>query len=110
MKKMKNQDKSTLFATAWAVRPDCQTFGEALQKAWASHKLRSAMNEGIVAFLYKKKDGTFRPAAGTLQLGMLSANYVPQGVRLPPPTLLTYFDAQRMDWRSCKVANLLLAA
>lgn len=107
---MTDQDRSTLFATAWAVRPDCQTFGEALRKAWASHKLRLAMNEGIVAFLYKKKDGTFRPAAGTLQLDLLSADYVTKGERVPLPTVLTYFDAQRMDWRSCKVANLLMAA
>lgn len=110
---MKNRidlDRSALFTTAWAVRPECSSFSEALRKAWASHKLRAAMNEGIVAFLYKKKDGSFRPAAGTLQLDLLSAQYIPKGERETQPTVLTYFDAQRMDWRSCKVANLLLAA
>ncbi len=110
MNKITNQDKSQLFKVAWAVRSDCETFPEALRKAWASHKLQTAMNEGIVAFLYKKKDGTFRPAAGTLQLQLLSADYASKGERTPQPTVLTYFDAQRMDWRSCKVANLLLAA
>ena len=110
MNKITNKEKSRLFSVAWAIRPECDSFAEALRKAWASHKLKVAMNEGIVAFLYKKKDGSFRPAAGTLQLDLLSADYTPKGERDPQPTVLTYFDAQRMDWRSCKVANLLLAA
>lgn len=110
MNKMTNQDKSSLFSVAWAVRKDCETFAEALRKAWTSYKLKTAMNEGIVAFLYRKKDGSFRPAAGTLQLDLLSADYTPKGEREPQPSVLTYFDAQRMDWRSCKVANLMLAA
>ncbi|HEV7348200.1 SH3 beta-barrel fold-containing protein [Telluribacter sp.] len=103
-------NRTELFTTAWAIRPECTSFAEALRKAWASHKLRVAMNEGIVAFLYKKKDGSFRPAAGTLQLNLLSKEYTPKSEREPQPTVLTYFDAQRLDWRSCKVANLLLAA
>jgi hypothetical protein len=110
MKKITDNDRSSIFSVAWAVRRDCSTFAEALRKAWASYKLRGAMNEGIVAFLYKKKDGSFRPAAGTLQLELLSADYSPKGDKAPQPGVLTYFDAQRMGWRSCKVSNLLLAA
>lgn len=110
MNTITNQDKSHLFRVAWAIQSDCESFAEALRKAWASHKLKAAMNEGIVAFLYKKKDGTCRPAAGTLQLALLPAEYAPKGERGPQPTVLTYFDAQRRDWRSCKVSNLLLAA
>ena len=107
---MTNADKSNLFSVAWAVRKDCDSFAEALRKAWTSYKLKAAMTEGIVAFLYRKKDGSFRPAAGTLQLNLLSTDYMAKGDRAQQPSVLTYFDAQRMDWRSCKVANLMLAA
>lgn len=110
MNKLTNQDRSQVFSTAWSVLPDCTNFAEALRKAWASYKLRAAMNEGIVAFVYRKKDGSFRPAAGTLQLDLLHTDYTPKSEREPQLSVLTYFDAQRMDWRSCKVANLLLAA
>jgi hypothetical protein len=68
MKTMMKINRSELFRTAWAVRPDCGSFADALQKAWAAHKLQRAMSRGIVAFMYQKKAGSYRPAAGTLNL------------------------------------------
>jgi hypothetical protein len=86
------------------VRENKFTQKEALKTAWRNLKLCKKMSEGVVRFLFKKVDNTFRDARGTLASGV-----VPQtnGVRRNNDSCQTYFDVDKGEWRCYKKANLL---
>ena len=77
-------------------------------------QVREYLHEGICAFTYKKKDGTLRPAFGTLNTGILDM-LVNRGVtsagdeRPPVHGYVIYYDVEKRGWRSC-IANLILDA
>ena len=86
------------------VRENKFTQKEALKTAWRNLKLCKKMSEGVVRFLFKKVDGSFREAHGSL-----AQNLVPttNGVRRNNDSCQTYFDIDRHEWRCYKKANLL---
>lgn len=93
--------KTTLFNIAHSIRSEFTTFGQALKYSWKIIKLRIAMLSGIVSFSYTKKDGSNRPANGTLNV-----DYERKSDRKPNYSIFTYFDTDADGWRSCGVMNV----
>ena len=106
---MSNERKSTLsrvFQMAWQfVKRNGFTLSEALKTAWANVKLKAKMQGGIVKFYYQKVDGSIREAYGTLK-SELCPDTKDAG-RKANPTLQTYHDTEKEEWRCYKVANLI---
>lgn len=104
-----SNEKTTLaqlMRTAWMlVKKYGFTMAEAMKQAWAISKLRKAMRNGIVKFMYTKLDGSTRTAWGTLKENLLPAT---QGTgRRANETLVTYYDTEKESYRSFKVANFV---
>ena len=78
---------------------------EALKTACANMNLHARMQKGIVKFYYQKVDGSIREAYGTLKSELVPE--VKDSGRKANPTLQTYFDTERQEWRCFKVANLI---
>jgi len=73
--------------------------------AWANMKLIAQMKHRIVRFYFRKVDGTIREAYGTLKESMLPPT---RGTgRKANETLQTYYDTERQEYRSFKLANLV---
>lgn len=106
---MSNERKSTLsrvFSLAWQfVKRNGFSLSEALKKAWANIKLHAKMQKGIVKFYYQKVDGSVREAYGTLKADLCPDTK--DSGRKANPTLQTYYDTERQEWRCFKVANLI---
>lgn len=78
----------------------------------AADVLRSKLREGEVNFVFKKKDGSRRPAVGTTNLDLIPQDLWPKGMNDDAETvknesIVTYFDREKGAWRSCKVENIL---
>ena len=106
---MSTERKSTLsrvFQMAWQfVKRNGFSLSEALKTAWANIKLHARMQKGIVKFYYQKVDGSIREAYGTLKSELVPDTK--DSGRKANPTLQTYFDTERQEWRCFKVANLI---
>ena len=97
---------SRVFSLAWQfVKRNGFSLSEALKKAWANVKLKAKMQGGIVKFYYQKVDGSIREAYVTLKSELV--HEVKDSGRKANPTLQTYFDTERQEWRCFKVANLI---
>lgn len=97
---------SRVFSLAWQfVKRNGFTISEALRTAWANVKLKAKMQGGIVKFYYQKVDGSVREAYGTLKADLCPD--IKESGRKANPTLQTYFDTERQEWRCFKVANLI---
>ena len=94
---------------AWQfVKMNGFTLSDALKRAWLNFKLRTRMAKGIVKFYFEKIDGTLREAYGTL-----AENLIPEtqgSNRKPNPTVQSYYDSEKADWRCFKLANLVRIA
>lgn len=55
------------------------------------------LQEGVVNFIYKKKDGSIRKAIGTLK---------DMNVKFKKPDIISYFDIEKKGFRSFKLDNL----
>lgn len=62
--------------------------------------LRAELRQGIVAFAFKKLDGTLRTAIGTTNLGLVPIERHPKGRRESSPLAVTFFDVEKREWRS----------
>ena len=93
---------------AWML---VKTYGfsmsEAMKQSWAVAKLRKAMRNGVVKFLFTKQDGSVRTAWGTLKEGVIGAV---KGTGVTSPTCQTYWDCERNAYRCFKVANFIRMA
>lgn len=100
---------SKLMRQSWMlVKQYGFTMAEAMRQSWAIAKLRKAMRNGIVKFIYTKLDGSTRTAWGTLKENLLPAT---QGTgRKANETLVTYYDTEKSSYRSFKVANFVTMA
>ena len=82
------------------------TMAEAMRQSWAVYKLKVAMRNGIVKFLYTKLDGTVRTAWGTLK-----EDLIPQTTgtdnRKKNETVQVYYDTEKAAFRCFKVANFV---
>lgn len=106
---MSNERKSALaqiMQTAWQfVKRNGYTMAEALKCAWANHKLKAAMKNGICQFFYKKINGEIRQAFGTLKAELLPET---QGTgRKANDSVQVYYDTDKQSYRSFKRCNLL---
>ena len=73
-----------------------------------SRTLRARLAAGIVSFTFEKIDGEVRPASGTTVLSLIPEAFRPIGAgRRTPENLITYFDLDRMAWRSCKADRIV---
>jgi hypothetical protein len=73
-----------------------------------SRTLRARLAAGIVSFTFTKIDGTTRPASGTTFIDLIPEAFRPIGAgRRTPADLVTYFDLDRMAWRSCKADRIV---
>lgn len=103
---MKKETLSHIMSLAWQmVKKNGYSMSEALKVAWQNFKLKLKMRKGIVRFYYRKVNGELREAFGTL-----SDKVVPETKetgRKANNTLFTYFDTERTEWRSFKIANLV---
>lgn len=73
--------------------------------------LREKLQQGEVNFVFKKKDGTRRPARGTLKLELVPEKdkqfATPQEDKPQRDDQVTYYDLEKMAWRCCKSENIL---
>lgn len=96
---------SEIMNLAWQlVKRNGFTMSEAMKCAWANIKLKAKMQKSIVKFYFRKVDGTIREAYGTLKESLLPATTGSN--RKSNPTVQTYFDTEKQEWRCFKVANL----
>lgn len=96
--------KSRLFKIAHSIKNKFGTFSEALIHAWKVIRLQYALcTNALVNFTYRKVDGSIRHAVGTLE----SVPTPKGGFRKQSYKLLTYFDLQQQEFRSCKIENLI---
>ena len=106
---MKKKDLQRIMNLAWQfVKMNGFTLSDALKRAWLNFKLRTRMAKGIVKFYFEKIDGTLREAYGTL-----AENLIPEtqgSNRKPNPTVQSYYDSEKADWRCFKLANLVRIA
>lgn len=90
---------TTAAETKWS---DC------LRKAWKLVKLVIRMQAGAAHFCYRKVDGSVRNATGTLRISDLA---ISSGSRQKKPNFGTicYFDIDKWQFRSFRIANLISA-
>lgn len=83
-----------------------QTWSECMKKAWNIYRLAKRMRNGVVAFAYRKADGSMRNAYGTL---CNLPEGVTSGKRMTKPSYKTlcYFDVEKDSFRSFRIENLL---
>lgn len=94
---------------AWQlVKKNGYAMSEAMKVAWLNMKLKVAMAARIVKFYFMKVDGTIREAYGTLKADLLPDTN--GDGRKPNPTIQTYFDTEKDEWRCFKRANLIRIA
>jgi len=63
-------------------------------------ELRSLLRQKILNFEFIKLDGEVRPAKGTTMMKYIPTEQHPQGIRPSSPKVATFYDLQKMDWRS----------
>lgn len=106
---MNKTDLQGIMSLSWGfVKRNGFSRSEALKTAWINYALLKKLHGGIVRFYFRKTDGTIREAWGTL-----ASNLIPpvKGVdRKPNPTVQTFFDTEKAEWRSYKIANLISIA
>lgn len=96
--------KTLLFTIAHKVKANFANFSEALKYAWKVIKLKSRMTKAVVAFKFKKVDGSIREAVGTLQKSI-----VPQTKGIgSSPAVFTYFDMDKNEYRCAKIESLII--
>ena len=81
----------------------------ALQKAWEVYRLTCLLKLGAYYFWYRKKDGTYRDAIGTLNHDLIPADKQPKGIvnRHDVLSSVAYFDLEKNEWRSFGCDSLL---
>ena len=106
---MKRSDFSTIMHAAWGfVRRNGFTLSEALKQAWTLFKFKARMRAGIVRFYFRKVDGSVREAWGTLAEALVPPTLGSN--RRENPTVQTYYDTEKAEWRCFKIANLINVA
>jgi len=103
---VKKEFLKSVMQLAWQmVKRNGYTMSEAMKCAWANMKLKAKMQKGIVKFYFQKVDGSLREAYGTLKESLLPPT-TDSSNRKPNPTVQTYFDTEKGEWRCFKIANL----
>ena len=102
----KNRMRAVMRLAWQMVKKNGYTKSEALKTAWLNMKLKASMKERIVKFYFQKVDGSIREAYGTLKESLLPPIKGAES-RKKSDTLQVYFDTEKNEYRSFKVANLI---
>lgn len=102
---MKTYNRTALFNLAWSfIRTMGLDLSQALKLAWRQIKNKVNLKKGITHFQFRKIDGTLRDAWGTIKSELVPTT---NGNRKYNPTIQTYYDTQKGEWRCYKIANLI---
>lgn len=82
------------------------SMAEAMKQAWLVLKLKAALKDGIVKFFYQKLNGEVRTAWGTLKEGLIPEIKGTES-RKRSGAAQVYFDTEKSEYRSFKIANLI---
>lgn len=104
---MKTNFRREVFYRAYRLTLTGISFADALKKSWSIYRLTKEMKSSIVEFRFKKVDGTIRQAYGTLMDKVINPLIKGTGKR-HSPTLITYFDTQKQEFRCFKEENIIL--
>ena len=69
------------------------------------NELRKRMQTSVVEFYFTKKNGGIRRAFGTTMKSLAKAHTV--GGQPSSPKVITFFDVEKSEWRSCQIQSLL---
>ncbi|MBD5199397.1 MAG: DUF2693 domain-containing protein [Bacteroidales bacterium] len=106
----KTNFRARVMKYAWQLwKATKQTWRTCMLKAWQLYRLAKAMREGIVAFSYRKADGSIREAHGTLKNIPAGATFGGKRVTKPSYKTLAYFDTDKQAFRCFKIENLVSA-
>ena len=100
--------RTEVFLRAYRLTLTGRTFSESLKQSWAIYRLQKQMKTGIVEFRFRKVDGTLRQAFGTLMENVINPLIKGTGKK-HSPTLVTYYDTQKAEFRCFKEENLILS-
>ena len=104
----KNNFRSRVMKYAWQMwKSTKQQWRECMLKAWQLYRLAKAMREGLVAFFYRKADGTIRKAVGTLKDLPVGATLGGKKLTKPSYKTFAYFDIEKEAFRCFKIENLI---
>lgn len=84
-----------------------ETWRVCMIKAWQLYRLAKAMRNRVVAFYYKKADGSVRKAYGTLMNIPAGSTFGNKRITKPSYKTMSYYDTERKAFRSFKVENLI---
>lgn len=103
---METIDKSKLFKLAHAIqeRGSVESFAKALTQAWKVLRLEMRLLTEKVAFTYRKVNGDFRNAYGTLAIPNFTASAIGSGKCADQ---IAYWDEFAHGWRSFIAGNLV---
>lgn len=77
----------------------------------AADRLREKLSQGETKFVFKKKDGTIRPAVGTTNLDLVPQDLHPKDMegeyKPKDESNVTFFDLEKLAWRTCKAENII---
>ena len=74
--------------------------------------LRNALREGVVLFVFVKKDGSLREARGTTCPDLVPSDDTPKNKRTPlqqaayDRTVVTFYDIDSKGWRSMRIDTI----
>ena len=69
------------------------------------NELRKRMQTSVVEFYFTKKNGCVRRAFGTTMKSLAKVHTV--GGQPSSPKVITFFDVEKSEWRSCQIQSLL---
>ena len=69
------------------------------------NELRKRMQTSVVEFYFTKKNVGIRRAFGTTMKSLAKAHTV--GGQPSSPKVITFFDVEKSEWRSCQIQSLL---
>lgn len=76
-------------------------------KAMLIDNLKTKLANGVVHFIYLKKDGTLREAWGTTQSNIAKAKTNGRGVNRELYSTTAYYDIEKGEWRSFRWETLV---
>ncbi len=77
------------------------------KKLTSDAKLEKKLSTGIVAFTYRKTDGSIRYAAGTTDLSLVPAVNQPKAPFVTGKATIAYYDFIKMNVRSLKRDSII---
>ena len=80
---------------------------QAFEIASLNERLQDQLRNGVAHFVYKKLDGTFRIACGTLCTRHIERTQRGKGVQKKKQATQVYWDIEKKEWRSFRAQNLI---